>query len=71
MEKAMIVRRRSRAARALRQALVVLLIDAVLATEAAAPAALAAHFASTMRALSVDQHWLWFVTVHVLQDLYA
>ena len=45
MVKAMLVRRRSRAARALRPALLVmLLIDAVLATEAAAPAAQAAHW---------------------------
>ena len=41
----MIVRRRSRAARALCPALLVmLLIDAILATEAAAPAAQAAHW---------------------------
>ena len=41
----MIVRRRSRTARALRQALLVMLLtDAVLATEAAAPAAQAAHW---------------------------
>ena len=45
MVKAMLVGRRSRAARALRPALLVmLLIDAVLATEAAAPAAQAAHW---------------------------
>ena len=45
MVEAMLVGRRSRAARALRPALLVmLLIDAVLATEAAAPAAQAAHW---------------------------
>ena len=45
MVKKMLVGRRSRAARALRPALLVmLLIDAVLATEAAAPAAQAAHW---------------------------
>ena len=45
MVEAMLVGRRSRAARALRPALLVmLLIDAVLTTEAAAPAAQAAHW---------------------------
>ena len=45
MKKAMLVGRRSRAARALRQALLVMLLtNAVLATEAAAPAAQAAHW---------------------------
>jgi hypothetical protein len=52
MKNAMIVRRRSRAARALRPALLVmLLIDAVLATEAAAPAAQAAHWPPRTRLL--------------------
>ena len=50
MVKAMIIGRRSRAARALRQALLVMLLtDAVLATEAAAPAAQRAVVAVSLR----------------------